>query len=52
MDQNPLFLLVALVVIMCLVVVMRPRIIGSADFISERAKKKVRWADDVIFNGT
>lgn len=49
MDQNPLFLLLALVVIMCLVVVACPRGVG---FISERAKKKVHWADDVIFNGT
>jgi hypothetical protein len=52
MDLTALFLLVALVVVMCMVVVACPQTTRNANFSSERAKKKVRWADDVIFNGT
>jgi hypothetical protein len=72
MGPNPLFMLLSLVVIACLVVVLcAPRtaeaVVAGAfadtrakqrfapqsnSDLLRRSKKKVRWADDVVFNGT
>ena len=57
MGPNPLFMLLSLVVIACLMVVLcAPRttevVAASAFADARRSKKKVRWADDVVFNGT
>lgn len=62
MGPNPLFMLLSLVVIACLVVVLcAPRTaeaVVAGAFADTRAKqrsaakKKVHWADDVVFNGT
>lgn len=56
MGPNPLFMLLSLVVIACLVVALcAPRTaeaVVTGTFADTRAKKKVRWADDVVFNGT
>lgn len=72
MGPNPLFMLLSLVVIACLVVALcaprtsEARLVGafedarakqrfaaqSNSDLLRRSKKKVRWADDVVFNGT
>jgi hypothetical protein len=57
MGPNPLFMLLSLVVIACLVVALcAPRtaeaVVAGTFVDAHRSKKKVRWADDVVFNGT
>ena len=55
MGPNPLFMLLSLVVIACLVVALcAPRTAEAVvtEHSQTRAPKKVRWADDVVFNGT